>query len=168
MPIVYPDPKLIPVTKTLMACLVEAAMANPKPPKLTGFRTGTAGDPLSALHGDECCRGAAFVRVIRTFPSWSAPTPASMSTRCAQPMAAEFEISMWRCAPIGDMNQAPRQSAWDELHEDLLNDRRTMLAAVCCFIGKRNPGTVMYGDWQTVPTDGGCAGATMTIQADLY
>lgn len=167
MPVTYPETRVTPTAQQLMTCLAEAVLANPKPPKVIGFRTGTDNDPLSALRGDECCQGAAFIRVVRTFPSWSVPTPASMSIRCAQPMAVEFQVSMWRCAPMGSISQPPGQSQWDELHADLLNDRLTMMVAACCFIGNRDPGSVMYGDWQVVSTDGGCAGATMTIQADL-
>jgi hypothetical protein len=83
-------------------------------------------------------------------------------------MAVEFELSMWRCAPIGTEALVPPQEQWDDLHLDLLNDRATMMAAVCCFIGVRDQASVMYGDWTVVGTDGGCAGSTMTVQADLY
>ncbi len=168
MPVTYPDKRVLPVAQQLLSCLVQAALDNPKPPQVVGFRTGTEGQPLSGTSSDECCLGAAFVRVMRTYPSWSAPAPAGLSVRCAQPMAAEFEISMWRCAAIGSMQVVPPQSLWDELNTDLLNDRATMMAAVCCFIGGRDSGSVMFGEWQTVSAEGGCAGSTITIQADLY
>lgn len=168
MPVTYPDRRVLPVAQQLLTCLADAALTNPKPPKVIGFRTGTDGLPLAGTKDDECCQGAAFLRIVRTFPSWGAPTPSSLSVSCAQPMAAEFEISMWRCAPIGSLTSVPTQGMWDELNTDLLNDRATMIAAVCCFIGQRESKSVMYGDWQSVPVEGGCAGGTMTVQADLY
>lgn len=168
MPVTYPDRRVLPVAQLLMGCLSEAVLDNPKPPGVVGFRTGTDGQPLASQSSDECCLGAAFVRVVRTYPSWSAPAPAQVSVSCAQPMAAELEISMWRCAPIGTLQALPTQASWDELNTDLLNDRATMMAAICCFIGKRDSKTVMYGDWTTEAAEGGCAGSRITIQADLY
>lgn len=169
MPVTYPDTRVLPVAQKLLACLADAVILNPKPPRTIGFRTGTEGQPLAAsVTADECCLGAAFLRVVRTFPSWSEQNPSDLAVRCAQPMAVEFEISMWRCAAVGSLTTLPPQAAWDELHTDLLNDRASMMAAVCCFIGVRDPGSVKYGDWQVVSAEGGCAGATMTILADLY
>lgn len=168
MPVSYPDRRVLPVAQLLLACLCEAALDNPKPPAICGFRTGTDGQPLSSTGPDECCDGAAFLRVMSTFPSWGDGVPASLAVRCGQPMMAEFEISMWRCDAIGTISSVPTQAMWDELNTDLLNDRATMMAAVCCFIAQRDPGSVKYGDWRTVSTEGGCVGATMTVQADLY
>lgn len=168
MPVTYPDTRVLPTAQLLMACLSDAALSNPRPPNIVGFRTGTEGQPLSATNSDECCQGAAFLRVVRTYPSWGAPTPAATSVRCAQPMAVEFEISMWRCAPIGTLQALPTQAAWDDLNTDLLNDRATMMDAICCFWGQRDQGSVVYGEWQAVASDGGCAGSTITVQADLY
>lgn len=168
MPVSYPDRRVLPTAQQLLTCLVNQALNNPKPPNIVGFRTGTEGQVLSATNEDECCQGAAFVRILRTFPSWSVPTPAAVAMRCAQPMAVEFELSMWRCSPVGTIGELPTQAQWDEINTDLLNDRATMMAAACCFIGVRDSGTVMYGEWQPVPSDGGCVGSTMTLQADLY
>lgn len=168
MPVTYPDRRVLPVAQLLMGCLSEAVLDNPKPPEVVGFRTGTDGQPLASQSSDECCLGAAFVRVIRTYPSWSVPAPAATSIRCAQPMAVELEMSMWRCAPIGTLQALPTQASWDELNTDLLNDRATMMAAICCFWGQRDQGSVTYGDWTTEAAEGGCAGSRITIQADLY
>lgn len=164
----YPDVKVLPVAQLLVGCLSEAALLNPKPPEVVGFRTGTDGQPLSGTSMDECCLGAAFVRVLRTYSTWSPPAPSAVPVACAQPMAAEFELSMWRCTPVGTLQTVPAQGAWDELNADLLNDRATLLDAVCCFWKRREPKTVIYGDWQVVTTEGGCAGSTITITAGLY
>lgn len=167
MPVAYPDTRVLPVAQRLMACLVDAALANPKPPALVGFRTGTDGQPLGATAADECCEGAAFIRVVRTYPTFAVPTPTTAAVRCVQPMGAEFEITMWRCAAMGTLTQVPSQALWDELHTDLLNDRATMLDAVCCFIAVQGMGNVSYEDWRAISADGGCAGGSMVIQADL-
>lgn len=168
MPITYPDTRVLPVAQLLMACLADRALVNPKPPQVVGFRTGTDGQPLAGTSTDECCLGAAFVRVVRTYSTWSAPTPAATPISCAQPMAVEFEMSMWRCTPLGNSSAPPTQAAWDQLNTDLLNDRATLMDAACCFWGQRDQRTVVYGDVEVVTTEGGCAGVRVTVQADLY
>lgn len=164
----YPDGHLLPVTRQILECLRTAAAENPKPPNIVGFRTGTSGQVLAGLNEDECCEGAAFIRVIRTYPSFGVPTATATSFLCAQPKGAEIELSMWRCAPMGNMEAPPTQDDWDCLHVDLLNDRLTLLAAVCCFIKQREQKSVMFGEWQTTPVEGGCVGSSMTIQVDLF
>lgn len=164
----YPEIRLTRMSNRLLACLKDEAAQNPKPPAVVGFRTGTAGQPLAGLTEDECCTGAAFVRLIRTFPSWSTPAPATTSVSCAQPFAAEFELSMWRCSPIGDISEPPVQDAWDDLHADLINDRLTMMAAICCLWKQLDPRSLAYGDWVPVDTDGGCVGSRISITVDLY
>lgn len=163
----YPDTRVLPTAQLLMKCLNEAVLASPSPPAIVGFRTGTEGQPLSATNSDECCQGAAFLRVVRTFPSWGVPAPAAVSVTCAQPQGVEFELSMWRCAQIGTLQAIPSQATWDQVNTDLLNDRSTMMDAICCFIAAREQRSVAYGEWQAVPADGGCVGSTMTVLADL-
>lgn len=164
----YPDRRVIPTAALVLACLRDEAALNPKPPAIVGFRTGTTGQPLAGLSEDECCEGAALVRVVRTYPSWGAPVPAAVSVSCAQPQAVQFELSMWRCAPMGDVSTPPSQAEWDELHVDLLNDRLTLMATVCCVQRALDQRSVMYGEWAPVATDGGCVGSTLTIDVDLY
>ena len=164
----YPDNRLLPETKKILECLRLEALQNPKPPDLVGFRTGTTGQVLAGLIEDECCGGAAFVRVVRTYPSWGAPAASGTSIACAQPRAAEVELSMWRCASMGDIDQPPTQADWDCLHTDLLNDRVTLLAAACCFARSREQKSVLIGEWTVVPVEGGCVGSTITMQLDLF
>lgn len=166
----YPEPKITPVVQKLLECLCTEALLNPKPPAICGFRTGTEGSPLGGSDegADECCHGAAFLRVIRTYPSWSAPTASVTSVRCAQPFAVEVELSMWRCVPTGSMGSSPTQAQWNEVHQDLLNDRQTLMAAACCFIKTRDNGSVQIGEWTIDNVSGGCVGSVLPLQIDLY
>lgn len=164
----YPDTHLLPVTRQILECLRTAAAENPSPPSIVGFRTGTAGQVLAGLLEDECCGGAAFVRVVRAYPTWGVPAVSATSFGCAQPKGAEIELSMWRCAKIGNMEEPPTQADWDCLHVDLLNDRLTLIAAACCFIRLRDKDSVVLGEWTPVPVEGGCVGSVMSIQVDLF
>lgn len=164
----YPELRLTRMSGRLLDCLRNEAQLNPKPPAVIGFRTGTTGQPLAGLNEDECCAGAAFVRLVRTFPTWGTPTPATDSVSCAQPFAAQFELSMWRCAPVGDITEPPVQQAWDDLHLDLVNDRLTMMAAICCLWAQLDARSIMYEDWAPVNVDGGCVGSAIMVSVDLY
>lgn len=141
---------------------------NPSPPGICGIRTGTTGEPLGALIGDECCAGAAFVRVTNVYPSTSLPNPSVDPVRCALPLAAQFELSIWRCAGMGTIQQPPTQAEWDAVNLALLDDRVSMMNAICCFIGQRDPGSVTVGAWAPVEVEGGCVGSQMTIDVGLY
>lgn len=166
----YPEQRLSKVSQQLLSCLCTEALLNPKPPKICGFRTGTDGSPLggSEMGSDECCGGAAFVRVLRTYPSWGAPTAAVAPVRCAQPIAVEMELSLWRCVPTGSIGAPPSQANWDEVHHDLMNDRLTLASAACCFFKLRDNGSVMIGEWTIDNVSGGCVGSVLPIQVDLY
>lgn len=164
----YPDPVVLPVSQKLLSCLSMEALQNPKPPSLVGFRTGTSGQVLAGLDVDECCEGAAFVRAVRTYASWGNLVPVETAIRCAQPFAVEFELSMWRCTPIGTGQAPPGQGAWDELNTDLLNDRRTLQAAACCFFKTRENGSVRIGEWRPIDVEGGCVGGILPVGVDLF
>ena len=167
---VYPDNSVTPALAKMLACFEDEVRQSPdfSPDMIIGFRTGTSGQALAGLSADECCAGAAFLRVIRTFPSWSAPNESSVSITCAQPQAVEVELSMWRCGPIGDIENPPSQDDWNELHTGLLTDRQTMRATACCIYklwGQRN---VRIGPWAPIPTEGGCVGSSLTVEVDLF
>jgi hypothetical protein len=166
--VAYPDTRVLPVAEQLMRCLCDAVLLNPDPPAICGFRTGTTGQPLAGLSVDECCGGAAFIRILRTFPSWATPNESPLSFSCAQPSAAEFELSMWRCTSLGTMNVPPTQAQWDALNTKLLNDRLSMMDAICCFMRQRDKRSVKFNDWTPVDVEGGCVGSTIVVSADLF
>lgn len=166
----YPETRISAVASMLLACLCTEALLNPKPPKICGYRTGTEGSPLGGANtgSDECCGGAAFVEVIRTYPSWTVPEVSNLAIRCAQPRAAEIRLSMWRCVPTGDIGASPTQAQWNEVHQDLLNDQLTLMTAACCFFRQRDAGSVQVGEWSIDNVSGGCVGSILPIQVDLY
>lgn len=167
---VYPETKVSTVASALLNCLCTEALLNPNPPSICGFRTGTEASPLGGANAgsDECCGGAAFVRVIRTYPSWGAPEVSGLSIRCAQPIAVEMELSMWRCVPTGDLGAPPTQAQWNAVHQKLLNDRLTLAAAACCFFKLRDANSVRIGEWSIDNVSGGCVGSVLPIDIDLY
>lgn len=166
----YPETKVSSVAAALLNCLCTEALLNPSPPAVCGYRTGTEGSPLggSDIGSDECCLGAAFVRVIRTYPSWDAPNVVAGSIRCAQPVAVEMELSLWRCVPTGDIGSPPTQAQWNTVHQQLLNDRSTLVAAACCFFKLRDANSVRIGEWSIDNVSGGCVGGILPLDVDLY
>lgn len=163
----YPDNTVLPITRILLECLRSEALQNPSPPAIVGFRTGTLGQPLAGLNDDECCTGAAFVRVLRTYPSWGVPNASNVPIRCGQPRAVTVELSMWRCNPIGSLQRPPTQDDWDCLHVELLNDQVMLRAAACCFVRQWEKSSVVIEEWAPIPTQGGCVGSALTMQIDI-
>jgi len=168
MALSYPDTLIRPIATTLLACLCDAVAANPDPPAICGYRTGTAGFPLAGTQADECCNGAAFLRVLPVYPSNSVPTPKPTAVRCSMPLGVQFELSMWRCVQIGTAQTPPTQADWDSAHSKLLDDRVSLMNAICCFLGQRDPESVVVGPWQAVEVEGGCVGSTIAIDVDAY
>lgn len=164
----YPDQKVAPVLQQLLTCFCNEVLLNPSPPGICGLRTGTSGEPLGALIGDECCAGAAFLRVLSVYPSEAFPNPKVTPIRCAVPLAAQFELSMWRCAATGSIKLPPTQAQWDTVNLELLNDRVSMMNAICCFLRQRDKDTVVLGTWSPIEVEGGCVGSSVTIDAALY
>ena len=163
----YPDNTVLPITLRLLECLRSEAAQNPNPPALVGFRTGTLGEVLAGLSADECCGGAAFVRVLRTGPTWGVPNASTTPIKCGQARGMTVELSMWRCGSIGTMEEPPTQADWNCLHVDLLNDQVTLRAAACCFVRQWETGSVVIEEWTPVPIQGGCVGSTLTMQIDI-
>jgi hypothetical protein len=164
----YSDKRVRPVLQRLLTCFCDEVTRNPSPPAICGIRTGTTGEPLGALIVDECCEGAAFIRVTNVYPSTTLPNPSVDPVRCALPLAVQFELSMWRCAATGTIQVPPSQADWDTVNLELLDDRVSMMNAICCFIGQRDPGSTTVGTWTPVEVQGGCVGSQMTIDVALY
>lgn len=165
----YPDARVRPAAELLMSCLAAEAAASPSPPGTISYRLGVTGEPLAGTIVDECCNGLAFVRVSTMTPSWSTPTPNATPIRCGLAWQIEFEIGIWRCVPIGSAEVPPDSLDWLAAQNQMFDDMLTLRAAACCFVGKREPGTVVYSDIS--PKDdpeGGCFGVSMTLLVDLY
>jgi len=169
MAVTYPDPRILPVSQLLMSCLCENVLLNPKPPQQCGFRIGATGDPLAGFEEDECCGGLAFVRFNRAYPSFNVPNQNPTAISCALTWAAEFEMGIWRCVPIGTAAAPPSQAEWDQAHVDQMNDWATLRATLCCFLDQREQRSVSVSEMAPKgDPEGGCFGISMTLQADIY
>lgn len=165
----YPDGRIKPVAQALITCLTNENALNPSPAGLVSYRLGVTGEPLAGTSEDECCDGLAFVRFSRLFASWSTPTPNTVSVNCALAWAAEFEIGIWRCVPIGTVEAPPSTADWLAAQNKMWDDTKTLRATACCFTKTRDPKTVQWGEIAPKSDpEGGCFGVSMMITADLY
>ena len=169
---IYPDRRVAPVAEKILECLRSEAAQNPDPPGLVGYRIGTSGDPLAGTMEDECCQGLAYVRVNRVYPSDNVPNQNPEPIRCVLLWAAEIEIGIWRCAPVGTLQAPPSQEEWDAFNVKMLNDFRTLDATFCCFqkwlqATNRAPGAAITEWAPKGDPEGGCFGSSMTLDVDL-
>lgn len=165
----YPDKLVKPVGQALLTCLTTENAINPAPAGFISYRLGVTGEPLAGTSEDECCAGLAFVRFSRLFPSWSTPTPNAVSIRCALAWAAEFEIGIWRCVPIGTIEAPPTTADWLAVQNKMWDDMETLRSTACCFTRTRDAGSVQWGEIAPKSDpEGGCFGVSMLLSVDLY
>lgn len=165
----YPDARVRPVAQLLMTCLSDVVAASPSPVGTTSYRLGVTGEPLAGVSEDECCDGLAYVRMGSMIPSFSTPTPMAVSVRCALAWAADFEIGIWRCVPIGSAETPPSPADWLAAQNQMFDDMATLRGVACCFSRQRDAGTVLWSELAPKSDpEGGCFGVSMTLSVDLY
>lgn len=172
MAVTYPDKRVLPVSDRILACLESAILLNPKVPLNHGYRVGTSGDPLAGITVDECCDGLAYVRFSRAYPSTNVPNQNPDPIVCSLLWAAEFEMGIWRCVDIGDLQAPPMQEIWNQVHVDQMNDFATLRDALCCYYQltqSTNQGPVLSIDEFSPKGDpeGGCYGVSVTFTVQL-
>jgi hypothetical protein len=125
--------------------------------------------PVAILAGtqaviDTCCPGFAWVRVIRTFPTVSFPTPATSRVGCPSTLfAAEIELGVTRCA----LDVLDESGGWSLGHKEADSlqvhlDRTALLQTVVCDIAPAcDCNTIQLGTWLPLPTTD-CVGSTLT------
>lgn len=157
-----------PLAAVMLACLRVAVADLPIPPATVSMRTGLQMEPLLSRLRDECCEGAAWVRIDQVYPTTNFPEPALTYDRCGPALrAAVLELGIVRCAPQPTENNLPTAEEWDTAAALVDADREAMLAAVCCFIDTERDRMIVEGTWTPLPTEGGCMGGTLPVVVAL-
>lgn len=120
---------------------------------------------------DSCCPGLGWLRVTRTFPSDNFPAPATTRAGCPVSMwACELEIGVARCACLVDEDTMVPDP--DCLQQEVVQqglDRSALQQLALCDLPshfKEDGGSecrIVIGQWQPIPTQGGCFGGSITI-----
>lgn len=129
------------------------------------IRTGDAVTLWASTTKDECCAGAAWVRVVTFYPGF--PAQDAVSTGCWPPLwSLVVELGAARCALTPDAQHIPTCDQHNDLSVSVLDDATAMLCALACFTRGEDEGEgrdYVVGPWLPAPNEGRCAGGSMTV-----
>lgn len=159
------DVQFLAQAENLLNCLCAALATNPNPPAKCCL---TWGDPLAdfGVDGNDCCDGAAYVRMLEFYPS-SNLFPDRTIERQSGPCgvvawAVRFELTVFRCWPTPGFGTIPCTDLTAATVQ-LFNDGEAIRRAMCCFRTLNRDFLVAITETEPIDPAGGCAG----IQASL-
>lgn len=122
-----------------------------------------------------CCDsgGQLSVTIQRTFPSRAFPI-ADLGTpnNCDVPwQVAVYDITVFRCSPVGDVNVAPTCEQLDTAARINMSDMEAVRYGIrCCLIDRDSLNGVIgdaytwsLGDHVSIQPGGGCTGTNLTV-----
>jgi hypothetical protein len=157
----------ITLAEDLRDCLETAIAAGPAPilPAHIMLRAGGEVTPLLGTGDDECCRGLAWVRIVRI--SGVRGLGELDNVACfSQERELELELGVARCAPSAPISSVPTEEQWTAAAFQLDADQGSMEQAICCaFAGDGNAlvEEVSVGEYLPFGVDGNCIGGTMSV-----
>lgn len=157
----------ITLAEDLRDCLETAIAAGPAPilPAYIMLRAGGEVTPLLGTGDDECCRGLAWVRIVRVQGVRGIGEIDNVSC-FAQERTLELEMGVVRCAPSAPISSVPTEDQWTAVAHQLDADMGAMEEAVCCaFTGAANvlAEESAVGEYLPFGVDGNCIGGTMKV-----
>lgn len=156
----------LPLAKVLLDSLREVLInRTDNPPMHFALRTGeTVAHDLSQ-NEDLCCEGLAYVKINRVYASTNFPEEDEDWFPCG-PLgwAADLEMGILRCAPVGDVNSIPTDSEWADATELVANDSAAMRLALQNFADRIDPLTDWrVQGWLPFGPAGACTGGTQVV-----
>lgn len=161
----------LPLAQTLLSCLEDALTVNP--PAQICLRAGEFVNPSASSTDDECCRGLAWVRIVRTDPLILRGQE-DFAFGCVNALrTTTLEMGVVRCMPTPGPDAMVTCDQWTAIADQMEADHTSMEAALCCLQTAVTSGLVpeigdvaLYpGEYAPRGPDGRCIGATMTITA---
>lgn len=154
---------VIDIAEALRDCLCGFISDTPGGPVCRCFLYPSPEIPFDVCTKDANGNGQAAVGLVRTFLTREFPVPVdSRDLRCDYYLAAEFVLSVVRCAPtITSGGKLPSPEALDIATALVAADANAMrCAATCCLEGTRQ---FQFQGWEAYPISGGCMGGQLTI-----
>lgn len=155
----------------LLSCLCAALASRPNPPAKCCL---TWGDPIAdiAQNDNDCCLGTAYVRMLESYPSFNFfpdRTVERQSGPCGVvAWALRLEVTVFRCWPVGDVNNIATCAELTAATEQLISDTNAVREAMCCLrdLNRRRRQLVSIADVSPIAPLGACAGVqgNITIQ----
>lgn len=151
------DRRIYPMLVELNACL--CAELGDASPCFCGILMG-ADVPVeyAGQCEDENC-GAAYVRVVNSYPSVDFPEP-DVSASCNSVMAYSLAVGVLRCVSLGDDDGTPPSpEEMNELTLQMLSDMQAIRRAIQCCLGSNFEDLeYVLGAYTPLPMQGGVAG----------
>jgi hypothetical protein len=119
---------------------------------------------------DHCCNGGQLtIGVDRIFAYERFPTPAATPYTCMLPLAADFTVTVLRCAPVPDENGNPPTAeelttAASQVMEDMY---AVMQGVMCCMAPTQKCRQFQMGSQRPVGPQGSCQGSALTLSVAL-
>ena len=154
----------LPLARLLLECLQDAAtIDHPNPPEHFSLRLGEVAMDISQYE-DLCCEGLAYVKINSVYPSDDFPAPNEQYTVCANQWAADLEMGILRCSPVGDERFIPTDADWTAAAEQVAHDAAAMRLALARFRDRMEPGNPWLArNWAPIDPQGGCSGGTQVV-----
>jgi hypothetical protein len=164
------DTQFLTQANNLLNCLCAALAAGPNPPEKCCL---TWGDPIADFgqDGNDCCGGAAYVRMLEFYPS-SNLFPDRTIERQSGPCgivawALRLEMTIFRCWPTDDgIHRIPCEDL-TAATEQLFHDARAIREALCCFRAVNRDLLIAVTDSVPIDPAGGCAGIVGTVSIQI-
>ena len=139
------------------------------------MRPGIQIEPDMAQFQDMCCEGYAYLRVMRVMapeePTRQEPLGTPISPCGMDSLGAEMELSIFRCAEVGNIDFPVQDDAWNAAYIQLLTDFDTLNSALCCirnaFAQNHQTWSIVYNDWQPWEVQGACLGSRLQFTATI-
>lgn len=163
---VLEDGDFWPIVKRLLGCFeVELEDSGIQISCFVGVVAGAGVE--SALSETEC--GAmGFIHLLNAYPSSSFPA-ADEAAACAAPLAATFEIGLWRKTPAPERNKiAPSKAQWFEATRLSFVDMAACRRAVMCCVQSYEAETgedldLVMGTWEPIGPEEGVVGGSWSF-----
>lgn len=153
------DDKIYPILAELSACLCKALEG--QAPCFCGIVVG--GEIPVEYAGDCHSCGAAYVRLINSFPSLEFPEQSASAT-CATLMAYTVGVGIVRCTPVGDDDGAPpTPEEMDDLARLVLSDMKKIRDTIRCCLGGDTFEDIEYVVGAYTPLSGGVTGGEQVV-----
>lgn len=157
----------LPLARVLLDCLTEVLIARTdNPPQHFSLRVGEQVPFDLSQNQDLCCEGLAYVKINRVYPATNFPNEDEATWSPCGPLAwaADLEMGILRCAPVGDTDYIPTDAEWTDATDVVANDSAAMRMAIACFRDRVEPGTEWVArSWLPIGPVGACTGGSQIV-----
>ena len=157
----------LPMARVLLDSLEQVLTTRTDdPPAHFALRTGAEVGWDMSQNEDLCCEGFAYVKINRVYASTDFPIEDETFSACGPlAWAADLEIGILRCAPVGTVEAIPTDVDWADTTDQVANDSVAMRLAIEEFVTRLDPLTdvLVTRSWLPVGPAGACTGGTQIV-----